>query len=326
VPTEQPPFFVVGVDRSGTTLLRLVLDRGDVAIPPESMFLADFASVRRAGGLEDPETAAAFMQRVWSHPRVRAWNLPGSPPQVPLGLTHEQAYRYAVEAPFRAYALAHGKDRWADKTPYYLGHLDELDAVWPDARFVVLVRDGRDVAVSLLRLPFGPNNVWSAARFWARGIRRGREAAERFPERTITVRYEDLCADPNAQADRLCRFLGLGFDKDMLAIEETDPAKLDPDKAEWFTGLKQGINASAIGRWQTELSPHDQALFAALAGRELEAAGYEPGAAQEPTAVASALYRAQDTALKAVNFVRLRLVAERGREVRYVLGRKLGRA
>jgi sulfotransferase family protein len=326
VPTEQPPFFVVGVDRSGTTLLRLVLDRGDVAIPPESMFLADFASVRRAGGLEDPEAAAAFMERVWSHPRVRAWNLPGSPPQVPLGLTHEQAYRYAVEAPFRAYALAHGKDRWADKTPYYLEHLAELDAVWPDARFVVLVRDGRDVAVSLLRLPFGPNNVWAAARFWARGIRRGHDAAERYPDRTITVRYEDLCADPNAQADRLCRFLGLGFDESMLAIEETDPAKLDADKAAWFTGLKQGINASAVGRWRSELSPHDQALFSALAGPELEAAGYEPGAAQEPTAVASALYRAQDTALKAVNFVRLRLVAERGREVRYVLGRKLGRA
>ena len=325
MPTEQPPFFVVGVDRSGTTLLRLVLDRGDVAIPPESMFLADFAPVRRDGGLDDADAAAAFMRRVWTHPRVRAWNLPGNPPQVPLGLTHEQAYRFAVEAPFRAYALAQGKDRWADKTPYYLGQLDELDAVWPEARFVVLVRDGRDVALSLLGLPFGPNNVWAAARFWARGIRRGRDAAERYADRTITVRYEDLCADPKAVADRLCSFLGLRFEDDMLAIEETDPAKLDRDKTAWFTGLRAGINASAVGRWRTELSPRDQALFAALAGPELEAAGYEPGAAQAPTPVASALYRAQDTAMKAVNFARLRLVAERGREVRYVLGRKLGR-
>ena len=179
--------------------------------------------------------------------------------------------------------------------------------------------------LSLLRLPFGPNNVWAAARFWAHGIRRGREAAERFPDRTLTVRYEDLCADPKAVADRLCGFLGLGFDEDMLAIEQTDPAKLDQDKAAWFTGLEQGINASAVGRWRDELSPHEQALFAAVAGPELEAAGYEPGPAQEPTPVASALYQAQDTAMKAVNFVRLRLVAERGREVRYVLGRKLGR-
>ena len=137
--------------------------------------------------------------------------------------------------------------------------------------------------VSLLRLPFGPNNVWAAARFWAHGIRRGREAAERFPDRTLTVRYEDLCADPKAVADRLCGFLGLGFDEDMLAIEQTDPAKLDQDKAAWFTGLEQGINASAVGRWRSELSPHEQALFAAVAGPELEAAGYEPGPAQEPT-------------------------------------------
>jgi hypothetical protein len=109
VPSEQPPFFVVGVDRSGTTMLRLVLDRGDVAIPPESMFLADFAHVRREGGLDRPEAADAFARRVWEHPRVRAWGLAGAAPQMPLGLTHEQAYRFAVESPFEAYARAHGR-------------------------------------------------------------------------------------------------------------------------------------------------------------------------------------------------------------------------
>jgi hypothetical protein len=326
VPSEQPPFFVVGVDRSGTTMLRLVLDRGDVAIPPESMFLADFAPVRREGGLDRPEAADAFARRVWEHPRVRAWGLAGAAPQMPLGLTHEQAYRFAVESPFEAYARAHGKVRWADKTPHYLRHVDELAAVWPDARFVVLVRDGRDVTVSLLGVPFGPNNVWSAARFWADGIRRGREAAERYPDRVTTVRYEDLVADPAAEAERLCAFLGLGFDEEMLAIEETDPARLDPGKAAWFTGLAAGINAAGVGKWKTELSPRDQRLFSALAGPELESLGYEPGPAQEPTPLAAELYRAQDLGRKLVNFARLRLVDERGREVGYVVRRKVGRA
>jgi hypothetical protein len=307
-------------------MLRLVLDRGDVAIPPESMFLVDFASVRRAGGLERAEAADAFAQRVWAHPRVRAWGLEGGPPRMPLGLTHEEAYRFAVESPFRAYAEAEGKERWADKTPLYLRHLDELAAVWPEARFVVLVRDGRDVALSLLGVPFGPNNVWAAARFWADGIRRGQDAEQRFPDRVATVRYEDLCADPAAEARRLCAFLGLEFDDEMLAIERADPAKLDPDKAAWFTGLAEGINAAAVGRWRRDLSPRDQRLFSALAGPELEALGYDPGPAQQPTPLAGELYRAQDAALKAVNFARLRIVAERGSEVGYVLRRKLGRA
>jgi len=326
VPPEQPPFFVVGVDRSGTTMLRLVLDRGDVAIPPESMFLADFAPVRHAGGLDDPDAATAFMARVWAHPRVQAWGLRAKPPQVPLGLTHEQAYRFAVESPFRAYALEHGKERWADKTPYYLGRLDELDAVWPDARFVVLVRDGRDVALSLLGVPFGPNNVWAAARFWADGIRRGREAERRFPGRVTTVRYEDLVADPAAEARQLCAFLALEFDDEMLAIERTDPARLDADKAAWFTGLADGINAAGAGRWKRELSQHDQRLFASLAGPELEALGYDAGPGERPTPLAQLLYRIEDAGLRGVNLVRLRVVAERGRELRYVLRRKLGRA
>ena len=105
--TESAPFFVVGNDRSGTTMLRSVLDRSaEAAVPPESMFLLDFAPVRRRGGLERPEAAAAFIRTVWSHPRVRLWKLLGDPPPVPRGLGHADAYRFAVEAPFRAYARA----------------------------------------------------------------------------------------------------------------------------------------------------------------------------------------------------------------------------
>ena len=97
-----PPFFIVGNDRSGTTMLRLIVDRSEVAVPPESMFLADFAPVRRAGGLGDPERAARFARRVWEHPRVRAWGLSGAPPEMPAGLSHGEAYRFAASAPFEA--------------------------------------------------------------------------------------------------------------------------------------------------------------------------------------------------------------------------------
>src|SRR5919112_1006367 len=150
------PRFIVGNDRSGTTMLRLILDRGpDLAIPPESMFLTDFDDVFEAGG---PAPA--------------------------------DAYRFIVEAPYAAYAAKHGKPRWADKTPHYVHHIDHLLRVWPRARFVVLVRDGRDVALSLRRMPFGPNNAWAAAQWWARGIRAGERAQREHPESVLTERYE----------------------------------------------------------------------------------------------------------------------------------------
>src|SRR5918997_4133498 len=118
------PCFIVGNDRSGTTMLRLILDRGpDLAIPPESMFLTDFADVFDGGGVTAAE-AQALMERVWNHPKVRLWELPGPPPAVPPGLSAEDSYRFVAEAPFAAYAAAHGMPRWADKTPHYVHHVD----------------------------------------------------------------------------------------------------------------------------------------------------------------------------------------------------------
>ena len=308
-------------------MLRLVLDRSEAAaVPPESMFLLDFAPVRRRGGLDDPDAAAAFVQEVWRHPRVRLWDLAGEPPAVPPGLSHAEAYRFAVESPFREYARLHGKERFGDKTPAYLHAVDELFAVWPNAQIVVLVRDARDVALSIIPMPFGPNNAWAAGRWWARGARRGLEAERRHPERVLTVRYEALVADPETQVRRICERLGLGYNSEMLAIERSHPAKIVQAQASWFTRTSAGITTAAVGKWQTDMSLSDRQTIEAVAGPELRALGYEPGVGQRPVSRPRAgAYAADDALRRTVNAVRLRIVQERGRELRYVVGRKVGR-
>src|SRR5687767_10968409 len=270
------PFFIVGNDRSGTTMLRLILDRGpDAAVPPESMFLTDFAAAFDAGGPRDAQAAAQLMREVWGHPKVRLWDLPLHPPAIPAGLSGQDAYRFIAAAPFEAYAARHGKRRWGDKTPHYVHHVDHLLRLWPRARFVVLVRDGRDVALSLRRMPFGPNNAWAAAQWWARGIRAGARAQREHPGAVLTVRYEDLAERPHEQVSRLCEFLALSYSDDMLALENVDPARIVPDQAAWFPTLFDGINTSAVGRWRREMGRRDRRIFAALAGAELEQLGYE---------------------------------------------------
>lgn len=312
--SETPPFFLVGNDRSGTTMLRLILDRSAAAVPAESMFLHDFAHVRRRGGPQSSEAAERLLRRVWEHPRVRAWGLPPEPPPVPPGLAPEEAYRFVVSAPFETYAEQHGKERWGDKTPSYLHHLNELDAVWPEARFLVLVRDGRDVALSLAGVPFGPNNAWAAARWWAAGARAGLEAQRRFGDRVLTLRYEDLATDPETHVRRACDFLALPYHPDLLAIE---------GRADGLARARDGIDASSVERWRREMSAEHRRLFASVAGRELAAAGYETEKPGPLGSARTAAYAGHDAALRAVNFVRLRLLRERGRELRYVLRRKL---
>ena len=319
------PFFIVGNDRSGTTMLRLILDRGpDVAIPPESMFLTDFGDAFERGQPRDATAAAAFMDEVWHHPKVRLWELPGPAPTVPAGLTGPEAYRFVVEAPFRAYAAKHGKPRWADKTPHYVHHVDHLLAVWPRARFVVLVRDGRDVTLSLRRMPFGPNNAWAAAPWWARGIRAGEQAQSAHPGQVLTVRYEDLAGAPAELVPRICEFAELRYTPEMLALEDADPSKIVPDQASWFPTLFDGINTTAVGRWQREMSVRDQRVFAARAGAELERLGYDVatdgGLRLSP--LQERWFHYQNEFLRNVNFLRLRLVQERGREFRLAFARR----
>ena len=115
--------------------------------------------------------------------------------------------------------------------------------------------------------------------------------------------------------------------KGTFAIEQTDTAKITEDQAGWFTNVWAGINTDAVGKWQREMSLHDQAIFESVAGDELRELGYETSGRPASTAAAleAPVYAAHDAALRVVNFVRLRLVQERGREVRHVVKRKLAR-
>jgi hypothetical protein len=323
----RDPFFIVGNDRSGTTMLRLILDRGpEVAIPPESMFLTDFAAEFAGDAPQNQEAAQRLLNRVWEHPKVRLWELPGPTPQVPANLDANDAYRFVAAAPFEAYAKKYGKPRWGDKTPHYVHHVDQLLQLWPDARFVVLVRDGRDVALSLKRMPFGPNNAWAAAPWWARGIQAGENAQRQHPHKVKTIRYEDLVAEPRQTVQAVCEFLDLNYSDEMLALETADRARIVKDQVSWFPTIFDGITTDKAGRWRREMSVRDQRIFAARAGEELVRMGYEvpqQNGKGHLTPNQERWFHYQNELMRNVNFLRLRLVQERGREFRWALARRL---
>jgi Sulfotransferase family len=318
-----PPFFIVACDRSGTTMLRLILDRSaEVAVPTESMILVDFAS-RAGDALATDAEFDSLARAVWRHPKVREWGLPGGPP-ARAGRTGDAAFRAAIEAPFQAYAELHGKPRWGDKTPYYVGELDLVKRVFPEARIVNLVRDGRDVALSLLRVPFGPSNVWAAARQWRAAIDAGDAAQARYGDAVLTIRYEDLVADPEPVVRRVCAFCEIDYRPEMLAIQESAAGRLAAGQEAWFTELYAGIGTRSVGKWRTQMTPAQRAVFAREASEALRRHGYDvPDAAGPPPRVPAAAYAAHNWAVKLWNFARLHVWQERGREVPHILRRRL---
>lgn len=152
-----------------------------------------------------------------------------------------------------------GKSRVANKTPDYVLYLPQLRALFPDMRFIHCVRDGRDVAASVMSRPWGPRSVAEAAAWWTQRVGAGLEFASGHPDQCICVRYEDLLRSPAAELRRLLHWLGEDDQADhILSRYEHGPVTLAGDGTRRSAGL----------------SPGDRRQFTSLAQEGLAALGY----------------------------------------------------
>lgn len=257
------PIFIGGAPRSGLTLVRIILDAhpeiscgpdaGHVALTMTSAdFEATLGGLHRAHFFLEPEGVRANFAR-------------------------------AIAAPMEKRAQAHGKSRWADKTAFAILVFEQLAALFPEARFVHLVRDGRDVAASLLerswRAPSGAlfdqcASIEGAARYWGSIIARGLETERRLGDRVLRVRYEDIVAKPERALRRICGFAGVEFVPDILKIEDRNPS-LAGLELETAARLRRKIDERAVGRWRRDLEPEAAAAAFRTYRPLLDALGYQ---------------------------------------------------
>ncbi len=268
---------VLGCVRSGTTLLRALLDSHPaLSVPPESYFVVPALQTRqryeRPSGLDlDSLLADVAAERSFPDWHLAACGLDevrdASPATVPE----------AVLALYRAYAHQQGKARAGDKTPLHLLHVDLLATSFPTARFLHIVRDGRDVVPSILGMSFGPDRFAEGVLFWQRRVEQGRAAGARLgPERYREIRYERLVTHPEqVLREQVCPFFGLEFSAEMLRYHERADDLIGGLRA---TSHVQGVRrppTRGVRDWRTALAPHDVQLFEALAGDLLDELGYE---------------------------------------------------
>jgi hypothetical protein len=173
------------------------------------------------------------------------------------------------------YARAVGKPRWGEKTPHNLFYVEEILADFPDAKFIHLVRDGRDVAVEQLRSAFGPRNVYAAALIW----RRTQEVAARWRaelpfDRWLDVSYEELAARPEAVVRDVTRFLGEDHEPTTLDFHR-GPIAQRRAKTRDHAALGRPVSTDYVGLYRRHLGAHDQGVFNYVAGEALRRAGYE---------------------------------------------------
>jgi hypothetical protein len=292
---SAPAPFVVGVPRSGTTLLRLMLDaHPQLAIPPETNFIPRLVRawrrLDRRGASEEDKRAKAF-EVLRRHRRWADWNVAEEALRRRLART-PLTLGDAARSLHLEYGERVGKPRWGDKTPMYLRDMTLIQEALPEARFIHLLRDGRDVAVSWTEVSWGTETVLEAAEEWVTRIRKARRSSRRLvPGTYLEVRYEDLLAEPERVLRRVSEFVELPWDSRMLDYHRTAGERLSEMAGE----LERRRGAAAItaeervsqhsrvaeppreeraGRWRERLSPAERRQVEAVAGRMLGRLGY----------------------------------------------------
>jgi hypothetical protein len=286
----KPAPFVVGVGRSGTTLLRLMLDaHPELAIPPETHFLPALID-RFEDHAPSPDE---LVEAVESHPGWRDFGL-AEDELLSTFAARADDPADAIRAFYIAYAGRHGKPRWGDKTPVYIESIARIgEALGDQARFIHLIRDGRDVAVSrrarAARRGRKPTPAAEEAETWKRRIQGARSQAEGVAHYR-EWRYEDLVTDAEQTLREICEHAELEFDSAMLEYHRGASERLEelsdlPGNRGRVRPRSERIEAHALtseppredrlGRWRTELEPDEIAAYEEVAGGLLAELGYE---------------------------------------------------
>lgn len=280
-----PVPFLVGVTRSGTTLLRLMMDaHPDLAIPYETHFIP-----RVIDRVERSRVSPEIITRVITqHKRWPDFRLTEEELVERLRGVRPLTAGDAVRAFFRLYAERQGKPRWGDKTPGYVKDMRRIERIMPEVRFVHIIRDGRDVALSILSRSFGPQTVEEAAQLWQSRIRRARKQAPHLGH-YMEVRYEDLIRDTEGTLRRICEFSQLDFDTAMLNYHERAEERLlernrkarkgktGKPKLKGHQLAMEPPREDQLHKWRTRMSEADRAAYERIAGELLDDLGYETG-------------------------------------------------
>jgi hypothetical protein len=286
----NPYLFIVGCPRSGTTLLQRLLDgHAQLAITPETHWIPRWFRGKQSKGIApDGRVSKKLLRKLAAHPRFAELGVTPRKKHLRGGDAGRVSYARFVSSLFDLYGKRQGKLLVGDKTPGYAREVSTLHALWPDAKIVHMIRDGRDVVLSILNWERARNwkpgegtarfQMWAddalltSALWWEWHVRLAGEAGRSLgPALYHEVRYEALVDDPAGECRALCDFLGVPAD-DALVRKYEERARSNSRCAEkhpWMP-ITRGLRD-----WRTQMPPTEVERFEAAAGGLVEELGYQ---------------------------------------------------
>jgi hypothetical protein len=239
-------------------------------VTPESQFKIE--ALRMLARSRGNTSLADVLEMICSHPRFKLWDVHVDRVE---GLAQATDLGSLLTWLVQKYAQSRGKPDatvWIDHTGANSRYAPRLLELFPEARFIHLVRDGRAVTASVMPLDWGPNSVQRAAHWWTEHLAYGLASEGYLEQRAIRLTFEDLVTSPEASLRKLCDLLGLTFEREMIHADGFDVPS--------FTRTQHRLvgeppDASRADRWKHELTSREIEVFESLTGDLLVALGYE---------------------------------------------------
>lgn len=279
---DEKPIFIIGSERSGTTLILAILAcHPRIAVPEVTWYYPRFRPyIHTYGDLSESTNFNTLAHEMAYGLRVPFWRMPDANPATfgteiaTRAAELERSFAGVFAAMFERYANHVGKPRWGEKTPGNVYYIDRILEDFPNAQFVYIYRDCRDASAEFIDSQFGPTNAYSAAEMW----RDGQSAVRPFrkslgADQWFEIGYEAFVRDPVNHLKSMCDFLGEEYDDALMEFHTTPVAqRRGKTKDNW--ALAHPITDRHVGIYKNQLSIDQQRIMSWVAGDLMRELGY----------------------------------------------------
>ena len=274
---NSQPIFIVGVPRSGTTLITSMLSAHPrIAISPETHFLNYWMQRYSHLDVRVPQDFKIFWQALNESERFSYFGVSPEATLARIQAHNELDYKTIFTSMLQEYALKMKKPRWGEKTPKHYKYVNRLLEWYPEARVIWMLRDPRAVVASLLKVDWADSHDYVNSERWSHSLRSFEQQWSTDP-RVQLIQYEALVAEPELVMQRLCQFLGEEYSPDMLSnrSESSSPIinRRGWAKAHLEAALKP-VTQTAVRKWQSTLSPKQIAMIEYITRDKMRRYGY----------------------------------------------------
>ncbi|MFW5793380.1 MAG: sulfotransferase family protein [Bacteroidota bacterium] len=282
--------FILGNPRSGTSLFRLMLNQhSEIVAPPESGFLQWWYHKYNDWTKKDnfSNRLELFLNDLFTSKKIETWVLDREKLKNFIIAKNPADYGTLIGCVYLAYKSQSDNIRViADKNNYFISHIPELKSIWPDAKFIHLIRDGRDVACSYIDVdklktdsPYKPKlpiNIEQIANEWIKNNRTIAQLHKENSENYFLIKYEDIISKTQKALRGVCDFLDLNFEYNMLDYyNQKNVSKAEPlQTLDWKEKTRDKPDPKKIKRYKHDLNQEQIKLFNRIAEPELKLYGY----------------------------------------------------